>query len=279
MLTLALILAALSGDALLIAPEDLATVAEIQLVDVRDLAAYEEGHIPGAVHLDVDTLSEERDGVRGVLKPVADVRTLLAAAGVDPQRRVVVYGAADELKQATRMFWILEYLSYPAVSLLDGGYEGWVALGTTPATGPPPPSPIAAERIPQEVRSELLATVEDVKAGDAALIDLRSREEYVGASKQDFVAKPGHIPGAVNLPGGSVVEDRRLRLKSQAVIAELLREQGVRDDQPVITYCNTGRDGTVGYFINRLVGREDVAVYDGSMAEWASREEVETDPR
>ena len=274
---LALILSAwgaLHGDRLLMQPAQLAATPDGLPVDARGKDAFEIGHIPGAAHLDVDTLSETRNDVRGLLKPVDDVRMLVAMAGLAPENHLIVYAAGGELKAATRMLWILEYLGYPRVSVLDGGYEHWVATGTPPATGASDVRSVRVESLPKNVRSELLASKDEVKGGACALVDLRSGAEYTGDSKKDFVKESGHIPGAHSLPAGDLLQEGSPVFQPMGVIADQLKQQGAGDDTRVVTYCNTGRDATVGYFAYRLMDHNNVAVYDGSMAEWAQHEDV-----
>lgn len=272
-IVIAFSVAVLQGDALLVQPAELAALADALPVDVRDAASFESGHIPGAAHLDVNTLSETREGVRGLLKPQDAVRELLAAAGLSPGKHLVVYSSSTSIKDATRMFWILEYLGYPRVSLLDGGYAAWAGQGLEPATGTSTVNAIDASAVPQESRPELLASKDEVKSGGCALVDLRSAEEYAGTSKKDFVKKSGHIPSATSVPADDLVQGKTSAFKPVTVIAGLL-DQDADTDARVVTYCNTGRDATVGYFAYRLAGHSNVAVYDGSMAEWAESEDV-----
>ena len=267
-------LAALSGDQVLVDPKALDSLDRVLVLDARAQADVEKGHVPGAAHVDVESLSETRDGVRGLLKPVEAVRALVAEAGVDPRKHIVVYSAAGDVKRATRLFWILEYLGYPEVSVLDGGYEQWQTLGKAPATGALSVPSVPVESLPAEVRPELLASRDEVKGGACSLVDLRAAEEYSGEAKKDFVAKSGHIPGATSLPAGDLVQEDTLRFQPKGAIADLLKQQNAGDDKRVVTYCNTGRDASVGYFAYRLMGHDDVALYDGSMAEWAQGEDV-----
>lgn len=269
-----LILTALQGDSLLLQPEQLGDLPDAMLVDARSREAFEAGHIPGAAHLDVTTLSETRDDVRGLLKPVEEVRALVAEAGLDPNTHMVVYAASDMLKDATRLFWILEYLGYPKVSVLDGGYDAWHDLGAPLATGASVVDPVPVSSLPAQERPELLASKLEVANRECALVDLRSADEYAGASKKDFVEKPGHIPGADSVPADALVDGTTPRFRATGVIANILKEHGADEARRVVTYCNTGRDATIGYFAYRLAGHDDVAVYDGSMAEWAESEDV-----
>lgn len=269
----------LTAVMLLLSTEDLAGMPDAMIVDARPLAAYAAGHIPGALHLDPAALSEERGGVQGLLKPLDQLDTLLSEAGLDPTRHVVVYSAMDtpdDLKNAARLFWILEYLGFGRVSVLDGGFAKWKAEGRPIETDAPPAK---QERMKLDLtpRPERLATRDEVlgiiKSGAGTLADLRPSEEYAGLSKKDFVQRAGHIPGACSLPAGDAVQNSGTESAPVFTLkpaADLKASIEGANKAPVITYCNTGRDASVGYFLYRLNGYDDVAVYDGAMAEWGN---------
>lgn len=275
---LTLISAALPPEQVLVSTENVLSLPEVLLVDARPAEAYTAGHIPGAVHIDSETLSETRDGVRGLLKPAHQVVSLLAGAGVDPSRHIVVYSAmneATEVKNAARLFWILEYLSYPRVSVLNGGIAKWTQEGRPLETGAARPNEAKSEWN-LKTRPELIATRDEVldavENAGSTLLDLRSPEEYAGLSKKDFINQSGHIPGACNLPASDVVKQGPFFLfKSPDELRASITEAGASATKPIITYCNTGRDASTGYLGLRLQGIENISVYDGSMAEWGNQ--------
>lgn len=249
-----------------------------QRVDARDLESFTQGHLPGALHLDVDTLSETRDGTVGLLKPMGQLKEHFRAAGIVPNIPVVVYSGLEkssDLKKATRLFWILEYVGFPRVHLLDGGLHKWRSEGRPIATGAPRVARVNAsayeDLMPREARyasREDVLTMQGEKKG--IIVDLRADSLYRGAAKKDFVARGGHITGAQNHPAPSFVEPEGYTFKGPEVIRDLLDANRVAGDMPVVTYCNTGRDATIGYVAYRIAGFNDVAVYDGSMAEWGN---------
>lgn len=261
--------------ALLIAPADLAGLPDAYLVDVRPAEAYAEGHIPGAVNVDVSAFSETRDGVAGLLKPLDQLRPLLEKVGLHPDRHVVIYSASsksvNDLRDATRLFWILEYLGFPKVSVVDGGFERWQAEKREIQTEPVTPEPSSLPDL--KPREEKLATKEEVAAAtqkeDAHVLDVRGTEEYAGEEKRDTVARAGHIPGAHNLPSDDLVDPNANAVET-GVAAGKLEDLGWEKDDEYITYCNTGRQASVTYFTLRTLGADNVALYDGSMSEWSA---------
>lgn len=265
---------------LLVTTDQLPQLQDVQVVDARPYEAYVAGHLPGALHLDPAALSEERDGVQNLLKPVEELAVLLSQAGLQPVRHVVVYSAMDQpddLKNAARLFWILEYLGFSRVSILDGGFAKWKAEGRPIEAGAPPAALEHAPELALTPRPELLATRDEVLATigtrRGTLVDMRAAEEYAGLAKKDFVHRAGHIPGACNLPAIDFVVRQGEEASPYYVLrpaADLKQAIEGESATPVITYCNSGRDASVGFFVYRLAGVDDVAVYDGAMAEWGS---------
>ncbi len=277
-------LAALQGDELLVATDELASMPDVLVVDARPHDLYTAAHIPGAASMDVDTLSETRGGVVGLLRPQREVRRSLGDAGIDPSKHIVVYSEVDsagDFKTATRLFWILEYMGYERVSILDGGFAKWKAEGRDTAQGPSKVEPVKLPKL--NVREDRLATIKEVQAAieseSAALADLRSPEYYRGEKKAEVTKEAGHIPSASNIPADDFVSGSDGTVKSWEELQGLMQQGSVSENKPAITYCNTGRSASVGYFILRRMGNENVSLYDGSMSEWtAKRKEVETSP-
>lgn len=275
-------IAALQGDALLISTDQLASLPDALVVDARPHDLYAGGHIPGAASMDVDTLSENRGGIVGLLRPLAEVRRCLSDGGIDPTKHIVVYSEVDsagDFKTATRLFWILEYVGYERVSLLDGGFAKWKSEGREVAQGPSTVEPVKIPKL--HVQNDRLATLKEVQAAidedSSAIIDMRSADYYCGEKKADVAKEAGHIPSAENLPADDFVSEQDRTVKSWEELQALVQGGGVSSDAPAITYCNTGRSASVGYFILRRMGNEHVSLYDGSLSEWtAKRKKVET---
>jgi len=270
----------LQGDALLVSTQSLLALEDALVVDARPLEDYAEAHIPGALHLDYASLSETRDGVRGLLRPVAALRNVLSEAGVNPERHVVVYSDSSDpqhLTFATRVFWVLEYLGYPRVSVLDGGLTKWNLESRAVEKGGPKTNRIELPLL--EPRPELMATRDETTAlldgGAGVLLDSRPPGYYFGEQKKDYVARRGHIPGAVNLPYEAHVTGPAHVFRARKELEKDLESLGAAPGAPVVAYCNSGRAASFNYFTARLLGRGPVAVYDGSFVEWAAQEECE----
>lgn len=261
---------------LVVSVHDAARVADALLVDVREPEQYEQGHIAGAVNLPVKSLSEERGGVRNLLRPVDQLVTALAARGITPDSAVIVYTKitdAAEMNNAARLFWVLEYLSFPRVHLLDGGLDKWQAEGLSVETGPGKAKAVPVEAVKVTIRPEIIAKRSDVLdlvgGGTGLLVDARPGGYFTGADKADFVARPGRIPTAVSRPSADLLQGEMFEFKTEEEIRETVKVADGDMSRKVIVYCNSGNNGSLGYFGFRLAGYENVSLYDGSMAEWS----------
>jgi len=266
--------AAVQFDSVLVSTQQLANMDGVVIVDARAKEAYDEGHIPGAQNLYTDSLSETRGDVHNLLKPLDELEQILAQKGLSPADPIVIYsGLTDpsDIYLATRLFWILEYLGYEQVAVLDGGLAKWTREGRPVSSGPADVRPL--ETLKLEPRPEKLATTDELKetkAGGVVIQDLRSPSQYTGADKSGAVQKPGHIPGAQNVHAATLLNEDGT-FPSKKVLQESVGPPG----RNIVTYCNTGRSASIGYFTWRYLGAEDVAMYDGSMSEWTSHEDTE----
>lgn len=269
---------ALPAQELLVSPEQLAAMPAALVVDARAEGDFKGGHIPGAATLDVEDLSETRRGVVGLLKTPRELRQLIAKAGVDPAKHVVVYSGnfeASDVKRATRLFWILEVLDFPKVSLLNGGLAKWKAESRPVEQGSSKVAPIApkliADKLDEKRFAERSEVLKQIEQGSGTLLDLRVADEYAGKSKKEFVQVSGHIPSAKSCPAAGFFTGPYFEFKTGDDLNHVLGATILNPKGPVTTYCNTGRDATIGYLGLRLSGIDEVRVYDGSMAEWGSR--------
>ncbi len=275
---------------------------DLLVLDRRPKDDYLQGHIPGAVHFDYEAfakwtifafksrkylgflmelrfetpisqmphheqLSEERNGVRGLLKATDALARVLAEAGIDPAKHVVLHsGMADssDAQNATRAFWVLDYLSYPRVAILDGGRAEWKYECRPIEHEPVFAAGLDPSALSLAPRSERLVMQEE-------LIVLQDQD---GAAKSDFAARAGHIPGAANVPASSLLEAREngayYIFRAAQELEAALRGAVPDTARRIVTYCNSGRDASVGCFGALLGGRNNVASYEGSMAEWGS---------
>ena len=271
---LALVTPAHAADALLVdaaALDAQRTAADVRIVDMADeLADYQRGHIPGAVHLDVDKARVAVGRAFRVPTPEEGAK-LLGALGITPETRVVIYDDAGSLNAAW-FFYVLETLGHPRAAILDGGIAAWKRAGLQLSTETPASAATSYRPAPHPERVTTAAWVrEHLQDRSVALLDARSTGEYSGAKK--FAKRGGHIPGAVN-----VEWQQNLRpdgtFKSLDELRALYTGAGVTPDKTVVTYCQTHHRGAHAYFVLRLLGYPRVVGYDRSWAEWGNRDDL-----
>ena len=246
---------------------------DLRVVDMQSGSAdYRQGHIPGAVYLDVDDARVKVPAGGYRLPDPDEMQRLLARLGIGRDTRVVIYDDSGGL-DAARLFFTLDVYGIRNVAILDGGSARWRATGGawTPDV-PRVPQPAAS---PLTLDAARVADADWIKAhlGDksVALLDARSPGEYT--AKDVRARRGGHIPGAVN-----VEWTRHLRADGTFKPIEELRAmyaaEGITPDKTVVTYCQTQHRASHSYFVLRLLGYPKVAGYDRSWSEWGNRQDL-----
>lgn len=252
----------------------------VVIVDIRDKVAETDlGDLPYIANAVVAPYGSagwrtEVNGVPGQIPPVEQVAALIGSLGIDGDDHVVIvpWGTdSSEFGGATRVYWTFKYLGHDAVSILDGGWRQYDAVGgervATAVT------PVAAE-FPYTVREELRATTDDVIAALAdgtKLVDGRPEEQFLGQSKSPVVRVEGTIPGARNLPHSKFYSADYASFAQPETVAALAESVGLGSDEKNIVFCNTGHWASIAWFaLHEVGGNQNTAMYDGSMAEWAA---------
>jgi thiosulfate/3-mercaptopyruvate sulfurtransferase len=230
-------------------------------------AAYEAGHIPGAVFadLDVDLSGTAGDAAgRHPLPTPLHFGEAMSRLGIGDRTRVVVYDDVGGVV-AARLWWMLDVLGRE-VAVLDGGIQGWTGKLST-AKSTPVEAAFTARPWPDGVRvspDEVAAAL----GGDVVLIDGRSAERYAEGS--DIDPRPGHIPGARSVPAGSNLDDGYW--KSPRALREIY-EAAEADGENVIAYCGSGVTACADLLGRRLAGLPDGRLYPGSWSQWGADED------
>ena len=269
------------SSAELIRPEELAVALEVIIIDCRfaltdagqGRTLYLQGHIPGAHYLDLNEDLSRPLGLHGGRHPLPDpddfVATL-ATLGVTSDSAVVAYDDS-RLAYAARLWWMMRSLGFKPPRLLDGGYQGWLALGgevesTVPALGNE-----TAARAPSGSGCTFsgvcdIAGLRKAQDRGAVLVDSREARRYQGLEEPiDPIA--GHIPGAVNHPWqGVTTESGEIRSleEQRAHLGDLM------EAKELVVYCGSGVTACVNLFSLALAGKEDATLYPGSWSDWCS---------
>jgi thiosulfate/3-mercaptopyruvate sulfurtransferase len=242
-------------------------------VDV-DTAAYDQGHVPGAIGWNWTT--ELCDTLVRDIVPKAKLEKLLGASGITPDTTIVLYGDNNNWFAAWA-FWQLKVYGHRDVRIMDGGRKKWLAEGRELETARP--SVQAATYTAKEPDVSIRAFLPEVQSAlgraDTVMVDVRSPQEFTG----EILAPPGlpetcqrggHIPGAKSIPWGKACNEDGT-FKSIDELKQLYGGAGVTPDRPVIAYCRIGERSSHTWFVlKHLLGYSDVKNYDGSWTEWGN---------
>lgn len=235
--------------------------------------AYAAGHIPGAVFVDwtKDIVDPDGEVKAQIASPESFARTM-ESRGIGDDSHVVV---ADETGGhiATRLWWALKYMGHDRVSVLEGGYAAWNAANGALTDQPTSVRPDAS--FTPDVRPELRVEWDDVlsfvEQGDVQIVDARDADTFHGKVQRG--SRGGHIPGAVNLPAKSMVNEDG-SWKSVTELRAMAEQAGIDLDKPIVSYCNGGVTATQAMFGLQRAGATQLTNYDGSWNEWGEREDL-----
>jgi thiosulfate/3-mercaptopyruvate sulfurtransferase len=242
-------------------------------VDV-DTAAYDQGHVPGAVGWNWTT--ELCDTLVRDIVPKRKLEELLGASGITPDSTIVLYGDNNNWFAAWA-FWQLKVYGHGDVRIMDGGRKKWLAEGRDLETAKPAVSrtTYTAKDADVSIRAFLPEVQRALGRPDVALVDVRSPQEFTG----EILAPPGlpetcqrggHIPGAKSIPWGRACNEDGT-FKSRDELMALYGGQGVTPDKDVIAYCRIGERSSHTWFVlKHLLGYRNVKNYDGSWTEWGN---------
>lgn len=240
--------------------------------------AYEKEHIPGAVFADILNELSDPDAKYPMTVPPRDrFVNKMSELGVGDGTYVVVYDRGAQVNSpviawdwASRLAWQLRYEGFDNVAVLDGGFPKWKEEGR-PVTAEPGSYPKAT--FSGERRSELLATKEDVQRAmndeNTILINSLSEADFKGETKT--YGRSGHIPGSKHVFFGAHSDPETKELYDDERLRETFEKVGaLNPNKKVITYCGGGIAATWNALLLNKLGQNNVAVYDGSMTEWAA---------
>ena len=236
------------------------------------LAVYEEGHIPGAAFFDqIRAVSDTSTGLGFSLPGVDALQAGLRAAGISNDQQVVFY-STSHMMWATRAWWLLHYAGHEQVAVLDGGLAAWQTAGGELQPGVNQFSEGTFTINAREERfvgqSEVFSAITD---SSVCTVNALPAGVYTGTAEMSYGRK-GHITGSVNVPYDEMLIDGRFR--SAEEIKSALSARGLLDAGRVIAYCGGGISATIDAFACLLVGKNEIAVYDGSMSEWVRDESL-----
>ena len=212
-----------------------------------------------------------------MLPTVEHAADAFARHGVGDGTRVVLL-SRESMNWATRFWWMLRWLGFDDAAVLDGGYEKWIADGRAVSTGPcayPPGTLSVAPRPGLFVGKD--AVLAAIGRSDTCTLNALTPDLHAGENPR--YGRPGRVPGSVNVPAPSLLDGRTMEVLDGEAVAPAFAAVGATPEKRIIAYCGGGISATLNALVLHRLGYRDIAVYDGSMSEWATDETlpIETD--
>lgn len=232
-------------------------------------AEWARGHVPGSGFADLLGDLSARDTPLPVMMPTAEqFAAAMSRYGVGDGTTVLLYDASMNM-WAARVWWMLRAFGFDEAAVLNGGWRKWTAEGRPVSTSDPVHP---AARFTPRPRAGCIASKDEVFAAiddsSIRLVNALSAEEHAG--KVTRTRRAGHIPGSVNVPAGSLVDPISHAYLSRDELQRRFAQAGALERETVITYCGGGIAACSDALALSMLGQRNVAVYDGSLAEWAS---------
>lgn len=230
---------------------------------------YLQNHIPGAIFFDIEELSDHATTLPHMLPTPEEFSRSMSALGVGDNMTIVVY-EQQGVFSAPRAWWMLRTFGAQRVYILDGGLRAWTDSGLPIESGP-------VHRAPASFHARLhrdavvdLSQLKDRLIRHQQILDARSAARFNGIAPEPRPGlSSGHMPGTTNIPFTELVEDGRL--KPAEKLREYFSTKNVNLRQPITTTCGSGVTAAVIALSLEVVGAPNVALYDGSWAEYAQQ--------
>ena len=225
------------------------------IVSTRNATDYAKVHIKNAINVSIDALASTTEP-KGILKSPTELAKILGEKGIVPAKKIIIYDTGSN-KGSGRLYWILKYLGFNDVKILDGHMKAWRTT-RGPVTGAA--TKVTAGTFTPKVNSKIFCDKAYVKSklSSAVVVDVRDDTEW----------GEGHINGAKHLEFKNVLTDGG-KLKSKEELQTLFNAAGMTKDKEIILYCATSvRAGVVFLALTSILEYPNVKVYDGAYNEW-----------
>ena len=238
----------------------------VLILDARSYKDYSNGHIPGAVSLDLFSFHWVDTSQKGLVSFGEHMRKILSYAGIDENKKIIFYDNSSGML-AARGVWMCLYFSHSDVQMLDGGLSKWTKenLPTETESTIYKPSNLTTPLDPS-----IIIGFEELneKIGKVTIIDARSPDEFDGTIPR--AARGGHIPTAENIDWNNNI-DRAALIKSNEDLESLYT---MDKESPIVTYCQGAYRAAHSYLSLKKIGFKNVKVFLGSWGEWGNKMEL-----
>jgi len=235
------------------------------IIDTRSFSEYKNGHIPGAINVDLFQLHWFDTSKRGIKDFNRQTRILLSRIGIQGGSDVIFYDNVSGISGA-RGVWLLLYFSHKKVAMLDGGFEEWKKEGYRIEVKT---NPLQYSEFKGRINYKILATAKETKGllnkKNVSIVDARSTKEYDGSDVR--AVSRGHIPSAINIDWENNIENGVFKSSSKLSRIYLV----VPKKSQIITYCQGGYRAANTFLVLKLLGYDKVKMYLGSWGEWGNK--------
>lgn len=237
-------------------------------------AQFAAGHLPEALFFDIDLIADPQSSLPHMLPNPDEFAKAVSDMGISPETSIVVYDQRG-IFSAPRIWWMFRVFGHANIQVLDGGLPAWIQAGGKTEAGPPRlavPAHFTSHFHPDMVRS-----IADIRANlithSAKLVDARAAARFHAQMPEPRAGmKSGHIPGAINIPFTSLLEDGHYLAPDK--LRQRFLAAGIDGTVPLIASCGSGITACVITLGLILADLPEAAIYDGSWSEWGGRDDT-----